>query len=91
MATGAAVIDFGAAPGRNDASVTVTGQTGIVAASEIEPWMMAESTADHNVTEHIMAPIKLTAGNIVDNTSFTIYAASEWRLTGTFAVHWVWK
>jgi len=42
-----------------------------------------------NAYEHILAPIYLSCGNIVNGTSFTIYAISEFRLNGTFNVVWV--
>lgn len=90
MATGSAVIDFGAAPGGNYATAVVTGQGEIVSGSLVEAWMMASSTADHNAIEHIIAPIKLTVGDVVAGVGFTVHAASEWRLTGDFAVRWVW-
>lgn len=90
-ATGTAVLNFGAAPGTNFVTVAVTGQTGITTGSHVEAWMMAESTATHNAYEHAIAPIKLTVGDIVANTGFTINAVTDWRLTGTFNAHWVWS
>lgn len=89
-AKGTATIDFGNAPGGNYATVAVTGQTGIASDSKVEAWMMRTSTADHNLEEHMIAPIRLTCGNIVVGTGFTIYAVSEWRLSKTFSVSWVW-
>lgn len=94
---GTATIDFGAVPGTNITSVVVTGQTGIVPGSFAEAWMMADSTADpvfgtgHNAEEHKLAPIKLTCGDLVPGTGFTIWAETEWRLTSTFQVRWVWS
>lgn len=90
-ATGTAVIDFGAAPGGNAASVAVTGQGAILSGSLCEAWMMASSSADHNDQEHMLVPVKLTCGSVVAGTGFTIYARSEWRLTGQFTVQWVWS
>lgn len=89
--TGSATLDFGVAPGGNAASVAVTGQAGILSGSLCEAWMMASSTADHNDEEHMLVPVKLTCGNIVAATGFTIYARSEWRLSGQFDVKWVWN
>ncbi len=95
MATGqgTATIDFGSAPGGQRAIVTVTGQTGIVATGgHVEAFWMGDTSADHSDYEHQMAAMicALTCGNIVDNTSFDIVAASEIRMRGAFTVHWVW-
>ena len=91
MPTGSTTIDFGSAPGSNYASTTVTGQSDIATSSLADAWMMAGSTATHNAVEHMMAPIKLTVGNLVANSGFTIHAVTDLRLTGEFSVHWVWR
>lgn len=88
--TGTATIDFGAAPGTNIVSVAVTGETGILSGSAVEAWIMGQSTATHNAYEHAVAPIKLSCGSIIAATGFTITAVTDWRLTGTFTVRWVW-
>lgn len=72
--TGTATIDFGGFPGKSDASVDVTGQAGIVSGSVVEAWLRLESTGDHSADEHRIETIKVTAGNIVAGTGFTIYA-----------------
>lgn len=71
--TGIATLDFGAFPGKSDASVAVTGQTGIVSGSLVEAWIRPEATADHSADEHMLETIKVFAGNIVAGTGFTIY------------------
>lgn len=48
------------------------------------------SAYGHNAEEHKLVPIKLTCGSIVVGTGFTIWAETEWRLTSTFQVRWVW-
>jgi hypothetical protein len=57
--------------------------------------MMADTTATgaygHNIPEHQLAPIKLTCGNIMVGTGFTIYAQTDWRLDSTFMVRWMWS
>ena len=88
--TGTTTIDFGAPPGGNTAITVVTGQAGIVAGSYLEAWLEADTTADHNAEEHMLAPILLRCGSIVPGTGFTINARCEWRLTKTFTVRWVW-
>lgn len=93
MAIGTAILNFGAAPGNQDASVAVAGQTGLVAAtSAVEAWLMADTTADHGPDEHIVAAsvMKTRAGSLVDGTGFTIFGHADTRLTGQFTVHWVW-
>jgi len=92
VATGTAVLDFGATPA-DEASVTVTGQTGIVSGSHVEAFFMRESTADNDVDEHVEAAAlcPLVCGSIVAGTGFTIYASTLAMLgIGTFNVRWVW-
>lgn len=75
-----AVVDFGAWPGKSDASVVITGQTGIVAGSLVEAWLFPADTgtlgtaAYHSHDEHLVERILVTAGTIVAATGFTIYA-----------------
>ena len=87
---GTVAVDFGSAPGKNLATVTVTGQTGITTGSHAEAWLMGDVTSKHNAYEHQMVPLIVRCGVLVAGTGFTIYASSEWLLTGTFNLHWVW-
>lgn len=98
-ATGTATIDFGAFPGGTEASVAVTGQAGIVSGSRVEAWMsLDDATADHSVDEHRIEPIKITAGNKIGGTGFTIYAEAitpdatpyAIRFYGQFTLQWAW-
>lgn len=85
---GTATLDFGAAPGTNTASVVVS--EGVTASSRIRAWIQG-STADHNEYEHSRIfpnRIGLGTGDIVSETSFTIHAETELRLTGEVAVAW---
>lgn len=79
-AAGVTTIDFGAFPGGSDATVTVTGQTGIVSGSVLQAWLVAQPTADHTADEHRVETISVTCGNIVPNTSFDIYATNTSQL-----------
>lgn len=72
-AQGTATLDFGAFPGKSDASVAVTGQAGIVAGSLVEAWIRPVASADHTADEHMLETLKVFAGNIVAATGFTIY------------------
>lgn len=88
--TGAVVIDFGAYPGSNEASVVVTGQSGITALSKVDAFFVAVATADHSINDHTYAPlfIYLTAGSLVAGTGFTIYARSPEKMSGTYNLNW---
>lgn len=88
-AQGTAILDFGAFPGKSDASVAVTGQAAIGATSLVEAWIRPEATADHTADEHMLETLKVFAADIVAGTGFTIYGfnTSEFfepleRLTG---------
>ena len=72
-AGGKTTVDFGAFPGKTDATVAVTGQTGILAGSLVEAWIVPDATADHSADEHWVDPPMVFAGNIVAGTGFTIY------------------
>ena len=95
MATGlgTATIDFGAFPGTFEASVAVTGQTGISATSKADAYVMADDTAgthtanDHRYFEMFAA---LSCGTPTAATGFTVYARSRERLEGQWAVRYVW-
>lgn len=90
---GTAVLDFTSTPA-DEASVVVTGQTGIVSGSHVEAFFMRESTGDNGVDEHEMAAAlcRLVCGSIVAGTGFTIYANSIGDAAiGTFNVRWVWN
>lgn len=95
MATGqgTATIDFGVAPGSNEASVAVTGQAAITAASKAEAYVMGDDTStNHTASDHryFAALAGLTCGTPTNATGFTIYARSIEKLTGTWTARWVW-
>ncbi len=90
---GNATLDFGAAPGSNEASVTVTGEAAILATSVAEAYVMGDdSTADHTAADHryVAGFLGLTCGTPTVATGFTIYGRSEHKLEGEFKVRWVW-
>lgn len=90
---GFSTIDFGAYPGSNEASVTVTGQSSISATSKADAFVMADdTTSDHTDNDHryFDALAGLTCGTPTASTGFTIYARSTEKLSGTFKVRWVW-
>jgi hypothetical protein len=91
--TGTATINFGAHPGSNEASVTVTGLTTISATSKAEAWVMADDTsANHTASDHRYFPVfaSLTCGTPTAGAGFTIYARSIEKLSGAWTVRYVW-
>lgn len=95
MATGQGVseIDFGAHPGSNEASVSVTGQSQITGSSKAEAYIMADdTTSNHTASDHryIGLWLSLTCGTPVSGSGFTIYGRSDQKLSGKFSVRWVW-
>jgi hypothetical protein len=95
MATGqgTAVIDFGAFPGTNEASVAVTGQGTIAATSKVEAYVMGDDVAGtHTANDHryFAALVGLTCGTPTASTGFTIHARCLDKLQGQFQVRWVW-
>lgn len=73
MATGTAVLDFGALPGKADTSIPVTGQGSIAAGSLVEAWIRPVATAEHSEDEHTFENMDVVAATIVAGTGFTIY------------------
>lgn len=102
-ASGTATLDFGTFPGKSDASVAVTGQTGIVAGSIIGAWIRPVATATHTADEHLIESLLINAGNIVAGTGFTIYGfenavgphtavpSTAHLLYGTWTIAWAWS
>ena len=73
-------IDFGAFPGSSDASLVITGQTGIDTSSVVSAWLQPEATDDHTADEHRVETISVMAGSVVPATGFTIYAQNTSQL-----------
>jgi hypothetical protein len=91
-ATGTVTLDFGAAPGIDRALIAVTGQATIGAGSNVEAFMMYDTTADHTGNDHlyIASVLQLVCGTVIPGTGFTIYGVSTEKLQGTYQVRWVW-
>jgi hypothetical protein len=91
-AQGTATLDFGAFPGKTDTTVSVTGQTSIVAGSAVEAWIRPVDTTEHSADEHVLETLRVTARDIVAGTGFTIQGVSDMhRLYGQYNVWWVWN
>ena len=92
-ATGTATIDFGSDPGTNEAFVDVTGQSTISATSKVDAFIMAHDTSsNHTASDHrwFSCVVGLTCGTPTAATGFRIYATSQQKLSGQYAVRWVW-
>lgn len=98
MPNGAALLDFGAHPGVQEASVDVTGQTGFIATSALEAYIAPAATADHSADEHRYEELRVDAVYVADGT-LRIYGHSTvtqdrsqngHNLYGKWNVGWVW-
>lgn len=90
---GTAVIDFGAYPGSNEASIAVTGLSTIGYSSKAEAYIMGDDTSsNHTASDHkyLGLFVTLTCGTPSAGVGFTIYARSYEKMQGQFTVRWVW-
>jgi hypothetical protein len=91
---GSVIFNFGAAPGTNVVTITVS-DAAIGAASEIEAYISGlDFTGDHNAFEHSI--VKLGGMEIVPisrtpGVGFTLQAATNLRLTGQLKARYVWS
>lgn len=95
MPTGTSTLTFGTAASRSIyATAVVTGQTGIVAGSKVEAYLMADITTSHSADEHIMASqmLDLVCGDVAAGVGFTVYGLARdlAGLVGSFTINWVW-
>lgn len=93
MAIGTGIIDFGASPAE-EATVTVSGQAGLVSTTHIEAWFQhGDSTADNGIDEHeeaaAVCPIacKWTVDGSFEAKAMPISAVG----IGTFKFHFAWS
>lgn len=73
---GSTTVDFGAFPGGTMATVTITGQTGILTTSVIRAWIPGKGTpGGYTADEHVIAStlVDVVCSDIVAGTGFTIY------------------
>lgn len=94
--SGTAVVDFGAFPGTDVATVAVTGQAGITTGSRVDAWLIADNTAEHSEDEHAMlknvVEVTVARSTIVAGTGFTIRATcnDKSKMYGRLNVDWAW-
>lgn len=74
MAQGTTTVNFGAFPGKSDATVTVTGITGSPTLGEA--WIVPTATADHSADEHLLAAPRVSA-SVPSGGSMTITAVAQ--------------
>lgn len=90
---GQATLDFGSHPGSNEASVVVTGQTGILTTSVVTITVHhTDTSTNHTAADHeyFTTLAGITVNTPVAGTGFTIKAKSIHKLTGTWTVRWSW-
>lgn len=105
--SGTTTLNFGAFPGAVEVTADVTGQSGYVATSEVEAWVMPIATAEHSVDEHLHENLEVDAYYLADG-SFRIIGrcdpfvqdvqvrinsehAQRHRLYGNFTIGWAWN
>jgi hypothetical protein len=88
---GTAVLDFGAFPGSNTASVVVSSPS-IESTSIPNAYLAAVATSDHTVTDHIYAAlfIHLVAEAPIEDSGFQVDAVCKDAMIGTFNINWNW-
>ena len=90
-AAGSATVAFGSGAGTDHATVTVTGQTGLVSGDHVEAWLMRDATATHSADEHeLLARVSRVLTEVTASGEFAITVAAESRFTGNFTVRWAW-
>lgn len=104
MANGSTTINFGAWPGSARATADVASQTGLVAGTRVEAFVLPVLTADHSIDEHRSVMLKVQAFYKVDGT-FTVEGyenaqhsikdnRGQYRkhfLHGQYTVGWAWN
>jgi hypothetical protein len=89
-ATGTATVDFGTNPGATYATIDVTGQSGLSAASFLDAFIQTEATADNTAESHTFARQVIScACEYLTATSFRIHCLCQELVWGTFKLRWV--
>jgi len=94
-ASGKTTIDFGAFPGKSDATKAVA-DAAILSGSLAEAWLYPEATADHSADEHLLDGPNIRAGAVVAGVGFTIFGVTgrgggDNMTYGLWTVEWVWN
>lgn len=89
---GTAIIDFGAAPGSNEASIAVS-DASVSGTSKAEAYIMADDTSvDHTANDHryVINWLRPVCGTPSAGVGFMIYGYSTEKLAGKFTLRYVW-
>jgi hypothetical protein len=91
--TGVVELDFGVGFGSSEASVSVTGLSGIVSNSAVSLVVCSDdSTASHTQNDHKYLPLVCNFSySIQPNTGLTINAVSQYNLNGSFKIRYSWS
>lgn len=95
MPVGTGTIDFGTTPA-DEASVTISGQTGLIATSHIEAWFHFgnnDTTVDNGIEEHeeAAAMCPLVCQWTVDGSFLVTAQPLSVGGTGLFKFHYAWS
>jgi len=75
-----------------EASVAVTGQTGIAATDFAEAFAQGDSNGDHSADEHLSETLRLRVSDVVAGVGFTVRGEiDEGTADGDYSVRWVWR
>jgi hypothetical protein len=86
---GVAYLDFGSTP--VDSADLFIADTNILAGSLVDAWLVAMPTSNNDLEEGMFSDLRVTAGNIVAGSGFTIMGrCKDDFLTGQITVHWAW-
>jgi hypothetical protein len=89
--TGVTVVDLGAFPGTGDASIAVVAP-GIPANAIVNAWLVGRASADHSADEHRLENLRVTAGDVVAGTGFTVSVMSTMKgQYGAWSIGWSWQ
>jgi len=90
MATGSAIVDF--STGLIETSVAVTGQTAILATSQVGCALRSEATALNSTDDIYIDPVDVEIIGLTAGTGFTILARSRNGANfGTYKIDWAWS
>lgn len=92
VTSGTSTVSFGGTA-TNEASLVVTGQTGILAGSKVIASIGTSATGDYTADDHKYLGslgVSVTVGNVVAGTGFTIFIRSVYKMTGDISVNWIY-
>ena len=89
---GVLVVDFGAFPGSNTATVTSTVNGMGIGAIVAPSFTSASAVENHTIKDHLYLPIfvSLSGKNVVTDT-VSVTAVSQHKIVGKFNINYIWK